>query len=314
MREIAHSQDPPPDLRQLRALVAVVEARSFRRAAAQLGYAQSAVSHQIAMLEQALDVKLLDRPGGRHPVTPTSAGLRAADFARAAIESLERTAADMRALRGWEGGPLRVGVFQTAAAFLLPVAMPLFRRGHPDAQLVLHEEVSSVPLLESLRRGDLDLTFAANVSADDSSVEARDLILDRHVIVTWPLSPLAGGGPLPLAALHGVDMIAWQEGHGFHDAFVRALELNGIAPRIVYRTNDNLTLQRGVAAMLGHACIGELAARGLLTPDLTIVPLAFDAPPVRIQICWACGREQSGPARGLVDSLTAAWTGLRSGE
>ena len=43
----------------------------------------------------------------------------------------------------------------------------------------------------------------------------------------------------------------------------------GIAPRIVYRTDDNLALQRLVAAGLGHACIGRVAASRAVDPALT---------------------------------------------
>ena len=55
----------PVDLKALRALVAVADHGSFRAAAKSLGYTQSAISHQIAVLERALDAPLFTRPGGR---------------------------------------------------------------------------------------------------------------------------------------------------------------------------------------------------------------------------------------------------------
>ena len=45
----------------------------------------------------------------------------------------------------------------------------------------------------------------------------------------------------------------------------------GIKPRVVYRTDDNLALQRLVAAGLGHACVGRLAAERAIDPSLTWV-------------------------------------------
>src|SRR5258707_12093805 len=61
-------------LRELRAVLAVAELGSFRRAAAELGDTQSALSHQVSALEAALGWPLFHRPGGRAPVRLTAAG------------------------------------------------------------------------------------------------------------------------------------------------------------------------------------------------------------------------------------------------
>src|SRR5260370_12797985 len=61
-------------LRELQAVLAGAELGSFRRAAAALGYTQSALSHQVSALEAALGQPLFDRPGGRAPVRLTPAG------------------------------------------------------------------------------------------------------------------------------------------------------------------------------------------------------------------------------------------------
>src|SRR6478752_7117820 len=58
-----------PDLRQLRAFVAVVEEGSFTLAARRIFVTQSAVSHSLRTLEEQLSCRLLDRSGKRVAVT-----------------------------------------------------------------------------------------------------------------------------------------------------------------------------------------------------------------------------------------------------
>ena len=62
------------EIRHLAALRAVAEEGTFGAAALKLGYAQSAISQQIAALERHVGHRLFDRPGGSRPVTLTRAG------------------------------------------------------------------------------------------------------------------------------------------------------------------------------------------------------------------------------------------------
>jgi DNA-binding transcriptional LysR family regulator len=74
------------DLRGLRALVAVADFGSFSAAAGELGYTQSAISHQVAELERALGASLFTRPGGRGAVSLTRAGEAAYLHARRGVQ------------------------------------------------------------------------------------------------------------------------------------------------------------------------------------------------------------------------------------
>src|ERR671936_57135 len=81
-------------LRDLRAVLAVAELGSFRRAATKLGYTQSALSHQVSSLERALGWSLFHRPGGRGQVRLTPAGEAVCRRARRAMAEVEAIAAD----------------------------------------------------------------------------------------------------------------------------------------------------------------------------------------------------------------------------
>src|SRR5262245_65822551 len=77
------------ELRHLAALEAVASEGSFGRAAAKLGYTQSAVSQQIATLERSVGERLLERPGGPRAVSLTDAGELLLRHAEATVARLD---------------------------------------------------------------------------------------------------------------------------------------------------------------------------------------------------------------------------------
>src|SRR5581483_7445392 len=97
------------ELRHFAALQALAATGSFGRAAQRLGYTQSAVSQQIAMLERIVGEKLVERPGGPRPVSLTEAGHLLLRHADSIVARLQAAQADLHALRAGEAGTLRVG-------------------------------------------------------------------------------------------------------------------------------------------------------------------------------------------------------------
>ncbi|HYU16098.1 MAG TPA: LysR family transcriptional regulator, partial [Candidatus Acidoferrum sp.] len=120
------------ELRHLIALKAIAEEGTFGRAAASLGYTQSAVSQQIAMLERIVGQKLIDRPGGPKPVSLTEAGELLLRHADAIAARLQAAQADLAALDAGDGGPLRIGTYQSVGARVLPALFREFSEQWPD--------------------------------------------------------------------------------------------------------------------------------------------------------------------------------------
>lgn len=292
------------DFRGLRALVAVADYGSFRAAATHLGYTQSAVSHQIAELERMLEASLFTRPGGRGQVALTAAGEAVYRHARRVLSELHALDASVRASRGVAPTVVRVGVFQTAAAELLPSALALLREERPDVEVILSDTSEDPRMLEWLAAGRLDLALTLNQQPDDR-IELIRLFEDPWVVLTRRDSSLAEAERPAFELLDGADVVAWTPRWATQVALEEAWRRRGIAPRVVYRTDDNLALQRLVAAGLGHACVGRLAARRAIDPALTWLEPPDILTPRTVALCHPRQRDLEDAARSLSAALRA---------
>jgi DNA-binding transcriptional LysR family regulator len=110
---------------------------SVTAAARALGYTQSAVSRQLAVLEATVGAQLLDRrPRG---VALTEHGRSFLPHAEALLARIDTARRDLLALDELEHGRLRIGAFPTAVAALIPHAMAAFQARHPGVSLSLVE-------------------------------------------------------------------------------------------------------------------------------------------------------------------------------
>ncbi len=291
-------------LRELQAVLAVAELGSFRRAAAALGYTQSALSHQVSALEAALEQPLFHRPGGRAPVRLTPAGEAVCRRARRALTEVEAVAADAEQAARGEIVRVRVGVTQTTAAEIMPAALRSFRDDHPGVEVVLVAADDAETSRAALHRGDLDLAFSYNPETDEY-VEAIAVMADPWVILTRRDSAIASLDHPGFEVLDQRELVAWTRRWPAQAELEDAWARRGIAPRIVYRTDDNLALQRLVAAGLGHACIGRVAASRAVDPSLTWLEPHETSAPRTIALCYPRHRPVSATARSLISAIRA---------
>src|SRR5512138_90938 len=143
----------PGTLRQLQYVLAVAEARSFRRAAEACRVSQPSLSAQVAEAERALGVRLFERDRRRVLVTAAGEAL----VARARRVLLEADDLVEAARRGADplAGTLRVGVIPTVGPYLLPRAAPALRKALPALQ-ILWEEDRTPALVRRVAAGELD--------------------------------------------------------------------------------------------------------------------------------------------------------------
>ncbi len=289
------------DLRHLIALNAIADERSFGKAAERLGYTQSAISQQIATLERIVGLRLIERPGGPRPISLTEAGqvlLRHADAIQARLLAAK---ADMNALEAGDAGRLRVGTFQSVGTRVLPTLLRHFSDTHPQVEVLLRESLDEHELLEMVERGELDLTFWALPVASGGPYESVELLTDPYVLVVPTDSPLTALKRTPT-----LKEIALQPLIGFNQcASTQAVEAQlastGRAPNIVFRSDNNGTVQGLVGAGVGISVSPRLTVNED-DSSVAVIDLQGRIPPRVIGLVWHRDRHRSPAAEAFVES------------
>lgn len=121
--------DRLPSLKALRVFEAVARLLSFRQAAEELNVTHSAVSHQVRLLEEQMDVNLVDRSARQIALTPAGAALQ--PFISDALARLRTGIRTASALNS-DDSDLTLHVYITVAMHWLLPRLEAFQQHQPD--------------------------------------------------------------------------------------------------------------------------------------------------------------------------------------
>jgi len=151
------------EIRHLRTLAALRSAGSLVRAAELLNLTQSALSHQVKLLEDRYGGPLFERKSV--PIGFTAIGARLLRLADMMLPEIEQAERDVARLMQGDQGQLRVALeCHTCFDWLMPV-MDEFRARWPEVEIDLVSGFHSEPA-ELLRMGAADLVIGSNYSAE----------------------------------------------------------------------------------------------------------------------------------------------------
>ena len=236
----------PTDL--LRTLVAVVDLRSFTKAAARLGVTQPAVSSQIKRLHELLGGELFDRSIQGVSLTPH--GEMVVSYARRLLSINDQIVH----LDGADPRPelvIRIGTPSDFIASILPGTLARFRERWPDVRFNVRTNFYD-PLLRDLRNGDLDIFVGLSIK---SPYDARHTLAQEVVWVRGAKTRLYPDRPVPL--------VSYGEACVYHRAAVTALKSAGLEWEDVFTGPSVASLDAAVTAGLGVMPITRRRAVGL---------------------------------------------------
>ncbi|QYJ04388.1 LysR family transcriptional regulator [Nocardioides panacisoli] len=240
------------DLHRLRALVALHHTGTVSAAAAELGYGQPTVSHHLRRLEAETGSVLLQRVGRGVRLTPD--GERLARRAEEILALAGRAETELHAATGLRAGRVRLAAFPSGAATLVPAALALLDRHHPDLTVDL-TEAEPPEAADLLRAGRVDvaLTFTYPGQPAPDQVTSSTVLTDPLHLV---------GRDLPAG---DADLTAHAEGRwisGCERCRTELLSLcatAGFDPHIGFASDDYVAVQALVASGFGVTVLPGLA-------------------------------------------------------
>lgn len=270
------------DLQQLRYVVAVAEIGNFTRAAEQCFVVQSALSHQIARLEQELGARLFARTSRR--VRLTKAGEAFVPAARQCLAAAERARAEVAAATGEIRGTLAVGVIPTVAALDVPAALRVFHLRHPNVRVNLSVGGSG-ELVEKVIHGVFDVAFLG-LPADAVVDGVHDHVLadDRHVAVVAPGHLLADRKRVDLRRLTQEVFVEFPVGGAGRAQTDQAFAAAGLHRDVAFEVTDAHLMARLIRQGLGIGLLPGTFA--LQLPELATIPVT-GGPTRREHLVWS---------------------------
>ncbi|MDQ0307680.1 DNA-binding transcriptional LysR family regulator [Kitasatospora herbaricolor] len=258
----------------LRTFVAVARLGSFSAAARELGYTQSAVSQQIAVLEADLGAELLHR----RPVGPTAAGARLLEHAGPLLLRTAAARADIARLAGAGTVALVLAATPLAVTTGLAAALAFTRQAHPGLELTVRVlGRPDVPV--AVATGEADLGLTDGMAAPSDPLQLPDVgpltgvaVAEQPIAVALPAGhPLAGRPGLDLADLADA---RWLDAPGVAVPTERlraATGVTGFRPATRYPGTDLSGLLTLVAAGHGLAVLPQAVLAGV--PGVLAVPV-----------------------------------------
>lgn len=298
-------------LQQLRMLREVANRSTIAAAAASLGFTPSAVSQQLAGLERATGVAVLERVGRN--VRLTDAGRELVRHADELLAGIEQAQAALERVTNEARGVLQVAVFESVASTLLPPLLARLAAAHPDLTLRT-VEVDPDDAIEELAAGGLDLAFSIDYA--HAPIAARDdvcrvpVLDDYFHLVVADDDPLTGP-TVGLADAADRPFIASPPFLSCGRCVLTACRAAGFEPDIAHQLDDYPTSLRLVAAGLGVAMIPDLGL-DVVPPGVRVLDL--DPPLHRtIQLVHRTASAGRPAIVAVLDALTDVISGLGRG-
>lgn len=243
------------DLKKYKVFLTSIDLGSFTKAAAQLDYTPSGVTHMMNALEDELGFNILTR--GKKGVQLTENGERLVPILRELLRLEEDFSQTVSEIKGLNTGTIHIGSYSSIAVHWLPGIIKNFQSDYPNIRIKLMEGIRQevVTWLEE-RKIDLGfMSYQPNMKFDWIPLR------DDPMLAVLPLDhPLAKENAYPLKNCESENFIMPACGYDYD--VVQLFRNDKISPKIRYETFENYAALSMIECSLGMSVMNELITKG----------------------------------------------------
>lgn len=242
------------ELRQLRYFVEVAEREHVSEAAEHLHIAQSAISRQIARLEEELGVMLFEKVGRNIQLTPI--GKIFLLHAKTAIKAIEFAKYQIEEFLDPEHGTIKIGFPTSLSTHLLPTVISAFKDEQPNIAFHLRQGSYSF-LMEAVKNRDIGLAFLGPVPTKDPDIDGH-ILFTENMSALLPIShPLSDKKSLRLNDLRNDPFVLFPKGYVLNNLAIEACQQAGFTPNIASEGEDMDSIKGLVSAGIGISLLPD---------------------------------------------------------
>jgi DNA-binding transcriptional LysR family regulator len=235
------------DLRQLEILQAIAETGSFTACGRKLHVSQSAISRQIAMLEEELGEPLFLRVGRQVRMTPAAESL--VQLGQRVFQDVRDTVGTITDRTRTLRGTLRLAGGMTVCLYMFPPLLKHLRRVHPQLDVRLTVATAARSVAE-IRAGRVDAGLLT-LPVDESDLVTLPVLREELLLLTMPHHPLAKKKKILPSDLQGEPFVLFEPGSATRQVIDAFFLTEKVEPTVVMDTENVEIIKAMVRAGLG---------------------------------------------------------------
>lgn len=267
------------EFRHLRSFLAVGKELHFAKAAEKLFITQPALSKQIRLLEDELEVKLLNRT--KRSVSLTTAGKYLMDEAEYMVNHLDRVVEATRRKGEGEEGEIRIGFVGSAMQNIIPRLLEEMSDSHPNIHASL-DELNNKDQLNAIAHDKLDIGFVRLESVHEG-FKQKVVFEDSFSLVVSSQHPIQPANFKNLSQFENEQFILFSNDYSqeYYDNIMSIFSDHNFQPKVSHRSVQANSIFRLVERQLGVAIVPSALQGGV---DLAVSFIPLDHLPQRTKL------------------------------